>query len=255
MRGIKLVLALFMVLVVVGCTTKGSQPESNNTVAHEAYSRLGFQYLQNGDTATAKQSFQRAIELNGGYAEAYNGLALTFQLEGDSELAETYFRKAIAVAPDSAMVHNNFGAFLFSNERYAEACEELARATEDPFYNLRSQAFENLGRCYRLLDRKEASVHAFKRALQVTANRPVSLVELSELYLLEGNYLEAENYFDRFLTLVENRRVDHYAKSLWVGIRLARHNREATRAATFALILKNLYPNSEEYRQYEESAR
>jgi len=225
-RGIKLVLALFMVLVVVGCTTKGSQPESNNTVAHEAYSRLGFQYLQNGDTVTAKQSFQRAIELNGGYAEAYNGLALTFQLEGDSELAETYFRKAIAVAPDSAMVHNNFGAFLFSNERYAEACEELARATEDPFYNLRSQAFENLGRCYRLLDRKEASVHAFKR-----------------------------DYFDRFLTLVENRRVDHYAKSLWVGIRLARHNREATRAATFALILKNLYPNSEEYRQYEESAR
>ena len=254
MRGIKLVLALLMVLVVVGCTTKGSPSEGNKTIAYEAYSRLGFEYLQNGDTVTAKQSFQRAIELNSGYAEAYNGLALTFQLEGDSDLAEQYFRKAVAVAPDSAMVHNNFGAYLFSNGRYAEACQELARATEDPFYNLRSQAFENLGRCYRLLERNEASIHAFKRALQVSANRPVSLVELSDLYLLEGNFIEAENYFDRFLALVEQRSTDHYAKSLWVGIRLARHNGKATRAATFALILKNLYPNSEEYREYEESA-
>jgi type IV pilus assembly protein PilF len=81
------------------------------------------------------------------------------------------------------------------------------------------------------------------------------LVELSELLLLEGNYIEAEQYFDRFLELVEKRRIDHYAKSLWVGIRLARQNRQVTRSATFALILKNLYPNSVEYREYEESAR
>ena len=254
MRGIRLGLALIMVLVVAGCTTKGSDSE-NKTLAYEAYSRLGFEYLQTGNTSDAKNSFQRAIALNSSYAEAHNGIALAFQLEGDNVLAERYFRKATAMAPDSAMMHNNFGAFLFANERYAEACEELARATEDPFYNRRSQAFENLGRCYRLLQRADAAKHAFQRALQVTANRPVSLVELSELLLLEGNYIEAEQYFDRFLELVEKRRIDHYAKSLWVGIRLARQNRQVTRSATFALILKNLYPNSVEYREYEESAR
>jgi type IV pilus assembly protein PilF len=251
-RGIRLVLALFMVLVVAGCTTKGSDNE-NKTLAHEAYSRLGFEYLQAGDTANAKSSFQRSIAINGSYAEAHNGVALAFQLEGDDALAESYFRKATAMAPDSAMMHNNFGAFLFANKRYSEACKELARATEDPFYNKRSQTFENLGRCYRLLKRNDAAKHAFQRALQVTANRPVSLVELSELLLLEGNYIEAEQYFDRFSDLVEKRRIEHYAKSLWVGIRLARQNREATRAATFALILKNLYPNSVEYREYKES--
>ncbi|WP_286237048.1 type IV pilus biogenesis/stability protein PilW [Neptuniibacter halophilus] len=255
MRGIKLVLTLSLVLVVAGCATKGSSSVGDKTPAFEAYSRLGFEYLQTGDTSNAKTSFQRAIELNSDYAEPHNGLALAFQLEGDDQLAEQYYRKATALAPDSAMMHNNFGAFLFANKRYAEACQELARATEDPFYNRRSQAFENLGRCYRLLNRNDAAKHAFQRSLQVTGNRPVALVELSELYLLESNYPEAEKYFDRFLVMVENRRIEHYAKSLWVGIRLARHSGNTNRSAAYALILKNLYPESDEYREYEESAR
>lgn len=256
MNGIKLVLTLLMVLFFAGCTGTGSKSENaKKNQAFDAYSRLGFEYLQSGDTVSAKQSFLRALEINGSYAEANNGLALAFQLEGDDVLAEQYYRKAISMAPESAMIHNNFGAFLFSKGRYDAACQELARATEDPFYNRRAQAFENLGRCYRLLQRNEAAKHAFQRALQVTSTRPVSLVELSELLLLENNYDESEKTFERFLTLVEKRRVEHYAKSLWVGIRLARHNGEATRAATFALILKNLYPNSIEYREYEESAR
>lgn len=255
MRGMKWVLALLTVLLVAGCTAPGSKKSDDKTATYEAYSRLGFEYLQTGDTVNAKSSFQRAIDHNSNYAEAYNGIALAFQLEGDNPLAEQYFRKATSLAPGSAMMHNNFGAFLFANQRYAEACQELARATEDPFYNRRAQAFENLGRCYRLLNRDDVAKHAFQRSLQVSANRPVALVELSELLLLEGNYLEAEKYFARFLTMVENRQVEHYAKSLWVGIRLARHDGKATRAATYALILKNLFPDSPEYREYEESTR
>lgn len=255
MRGIKLVLALTMALVVVGCETKNSSVPGGKVSKHEAYSRLGFEYLQSGDTANAKSSFLRSIESDSGYAEAHNGIALAFQLEGDDQLAEQYFRKATALAPSSAMMHNNFGAFLFSKQRYQEACNELARATEDPFYGRRAQAFENLGRCYRLLQRDDAAKHAFKRSLQVSANRPVALVELSEISLQENNLLESEKYFDRFLTMVEDRRVEHYAKSLWLGIRLAREEGNATRAATYALILKNLYPESEEYREYKESAR
>lgn len=255
MRGIKLVLTLFMVLVVAGCATKGSSKNSDKTLAHEAYSRLGFQYLQSGDTVNAKSSFQRAIEINGNYAEAHNGIALTFQLEGDDDLAERYFRKATALEPSSAMMHNNFGAFLFALGRYKEACSELARATEDPFYNRRAQAFENLGRCYRHVDRSDAAKHAFKRALQISASRPVSMVELSELLLLEGDYVASDKQFKQFLVLVEGRRVEHYAKSLWVGLRLARHNQDVSKSATYALILKNLFPNSSEYREYKESTR
>lgn len=245
---------VFAATLLVGCGASAPKKSSGKD-ADQAYSRLGFQYLQSGDTANAKKSFHRALEINDGYAEAHNGLALTFQLEGDTDLAEKYFRQATSLAPGSAMMHNNFGAFLFANQRYDEACKELARATEDPFYNRRAQAFENLGRCYQFIDRQDAAKHAFKRALQIGANRPVALIELSSLLLDENTNEEAENYYARFLKLLEERRVEHYAKSLWVGIRLARVNGKATRAATLGLILKNLYPESDEYRAYKESAR
>ncbi|MDF2181930.1 type IV pilus biogenesis/stability protein PilW [Neptuniibacter sp. CAU 1671] len=255
MRGICQFVVGVCFVLLVGCGTQQQKPGVSDTSTYEVYSRLGFEYLQEGDTGNAKQSFQRAIDMNSGYAEAHNGLALVFQLEGDTALAESYYRKATKLAPDSAMMHNNFGAFLFANGRYEEACQELARATEDPFYNRRSQAFENLGRCYRLLNRDDVAKHAFQRSLQVTPNRPVSLVELTDLLVDESQPIEASKYFDRFLELVEKRQVEHYAKSLWVGIRLERLRGNTSRAATYALILKNLYPDSEEYQQYKESSR
>lgn len=253
--GMKSVFIVILTMVVIGCTPNGTK-SSDERSAYEAYSRLGFEYLQAGDTANAKTSFNRSLELKSGYAEAHNGLALTFQLEGDDQLAEDYFRKATKLEPSSAMMHNNFGAFLFSKGRYQEACVELARATEDPFYHLRAQAFENLGRCYQNINRSDAAKHAFKRALQVSSSgRPVSLVELAVINLNEGNLIEAEKNYNRFLGFVESRKVEHYAKSLWVGIRISRQTANYNRAAAYALILKNLYPDSLEYQQYKESAR
>ncbi|WP_420599172.1 type IV pilus biogenesis/stability protein PilW [Neptuniibacter sp.] len=253
--GMKSVFIVILTMVVIGCTPNGTKSSESGS-AYEAYSRLGFEYLQAGDTSNAKFAFNRSLELKSGYAQAYNGLALTFQLEGDDQLAEDYFRKATNLSPSSAMLHNNFGAFLFSKGRFQEACVELARATEDPFYNSRAQAFENLGRCYQNIARDDAAKHAFKRALQVSSSgRPISLVELSDINLKEGNLVEAEAYYKSFLEFVESRKFEHYAKSLWVGIRISRQTANYNRAAAYALILKNLYPDSVEYQQYKESAR
>ncbi|MGH1463606.1 MAG: type IV pilus biogenesis/stability protein PilW [Neptuniibacter sp.] len=254
-RRMRQVATLVVFLVVTGCTTLTNTDGDGNS-SYEAYSRLGFEYLQAGDTTNAKSSFHRSIGINPGYAEAYNGLALTFQLEGDDKIAEQYYKKATKLEPSSAMMHNNFGAFLFAKGRYSEACVELARATEDPFYNRRAQAFENLGRCYRFIDRIDAAKHAFKRSLQVSSSgRPVALVELSEIYLSENQLVKSEQFFNQFLEFVESRRFEHYAKSLWVGIRIARMNGNSHRSAAYALILKNLYPDSEEYQEYKESVR
>lgn len=255
MRGIKWTAVLLMGVLIAGCNANAPKKSNDKSQAYEAYTRLGFQYLQTGSLLDAKTFFQRALELNSNHAEAHNGLALAFQLEGDDDLSEEYFRRATRLAPDSAMMHNNFGAFLFAKKRYKEACVELSRATEDPFYQSRAQAFENLGRCYRHISRDAAARHAFERSLQISPNRVVALIELAELHLAVGEVNAAESYFDRFVELVEARQVEHYPKSLWVGIQLAREKRNSVKSATYALLLKNLYPESDEYRAYKESSR
>lgn len=257
MRAARLALILFWALLASACSSTtyyadGSQaPSSQKEVA--TYTELGVEYLRAGDTAAAKVPLQHALKIDPGYAPAYNILALVFQRENENELARQYFQKAISADSDSAMIHNNFGTFLFAQKEYEQACRELERATEDPFYQLRAQAFENLGRCYRKLGHKEAAVHAYERALHLSTQYPAAMVELADLYLDENKPAKASQLFDQYRKLVNDNKAEHSAKSLWVGIRVARYQGNSTLAVTYALLLKNMYPDSAEYKLYKES--
>jgi len=253
----RLGLILLFLSIVTGCSSfSPSAMYAKATQASvESYTDLGIKYLQAGDTVSAKSALRQALDINANHAPALNGLALVFQTEAENELAENYFRDAVKNDPGSAMIHNNFGAFLYAQGRYEEACTELSRATEDPFYAQRAQAFENLGRCYRLIGRGDAAVFVLERALTLSPDRPLAMIELAELHLEQGNIDAAAGWFADFRELVDRGLVDHFAKSLWVGVRLARIQGNASRAATYALLLKNLYPESEEYKNYEESSR
>lgn len=249
----KAILIILFGFVLAGCGTQEVRPEGQDESAAQAYAQLGMQYLRSGDLASAKSAFTRAQELNPDIIEAYNGLALTFQLEDEPVLAERYFKQAISKAPDSAMLHNNYGAFLFNLKRYPEACKALARATEDPFYTLRDQAFENLGRCYQLIDRNDAAEHALRRSLTLSPQRPLALLELTKVLLAEGKIDEALDNFELYSALIDSKQVEHTAASLWVGVQISRMKNDALNAATYGLILKSMFPDSEEYKQYKES--
>lgn len=253
----RLLIGVLFSVVLAGCSSvsPNSMFARGSQATVESYTELGIKYLQAGDNVSAKSSLKQALDINPTHAQALNGLALVFQTEEENELAENYFREAVKSDPASAMIHNNFGAFLYGQKRYEEACAELSRATEDPFYPQRAQAFENLGRCYRLIGRNDAASFVLQRALTLAPDRPLAMVELADLYLEQGRNEAAAEWFGEFRDLVDRGQVDHFAKSLWVGVRLARIQGSASRAATYALLLKNLYPESEEYKKYEESSR
>ncbi len=69
----------------------------------------------------------------------------------------------------------------------------------------------------------------------------------------KGRIDEAVSLFDQFSTMVNDKRVQHSAQSLWLGVQVSRLKNSGIDAATYGLILKNMYPDSEEYRQYKES--
>lgn len=257
MKGSGLVVLLATAVLLSGCASNTANTAAGRSTEEtlEAYTSLGVQYLQAGNTVNAKLSLQRALELDDDYAPALSALALAFQSEQEYELAERYFRLALDAAPESARIHNNFGTFLFSQQRHEEACQQFAMASEDAFYPRRDWALENLGRCNELTGRQADAEEAYSRALAVNGNRPLSLVRLGLLEMEKGDVASASRRFNRFLMLVEQRRTDHTAASLWLGIQLARVERNTSKASTYALILKNTYPNSAEYRRYEESTQ
>lgn len=252
---VRLALVVLIFFSFAGCVSQTVRQDATSTpdAALQAYTQLGLQYLQAGDTNNAKQSLQRAIAINERYAPAHNAMGLVFQYERENKLAEEYFKRSTQLDPDNSMHRNNYGAFLFSQQRYPEACVELQKAADDPFYSARAQAFENVGRCYRMIGRLSHAEEAFKRALELNRSRPFAQVELADLLLDNGNLPEAMQWFDRFRQMVDNRSAQHSPRSLWVGVRIARAERNPSQAATYGLLLRNLYPDSEEYRLFRES--
>ena len=240
------------VLFLSGCVTEGGQPKRKiNTQAQvEALLGLGVGYIRNQEYARAKENLTKALEIDPNSAPGHNLFGLLFQLEGEPDLAEDYFRRAIRLDPKFSMARNNYGAFLFELGRYQDAIEQLEICAEDRLYGARSMVFENLGVSYQQLSRFEAAEVAFTKSLQLNPSQGRALLELAEIRFEQTRYKESDQLLQRYDMLAQPS-----ARSLWLGIRLARLFNKTDDEASQALALKNIFPTSKEYQLYQDSNR
>lgn len=204
--------------------------------------------IEVGDLTRARATVERALELESRNWEAHDLLGRIYQLQGDVDLAEDHFRRAVRVAPEAARVHNDYGVFLYDQQRYAEAVEQLRRAAEDPDSGNRPVAYENLGLASLAAGDREEARAAFARAVMLDQRMAISLLELAELAFDDADFAQSANWYRRYLDVVGRQS----PRSLWLGVRLARLADDADAEASYALQLRNLFPYSDEYRRYRE---
>ena len=209
MRGAALSVAL---LLILGYTTQNQRgaPVDQAEVADRAI-ELGTAYLRQGDYGRAKDNLMKALAIDNQSASAHHTLAIVFQQEREFELAESYFKRAIALDPAMIAARNNYGAFLYAQDRPQDAVEQLTIATEDRFYELRPQAFENLAVSYLALKNQPAAREAFERAEALNPRLPRTLLELTLLYLAEQNYTTAKALYLRHRAIAAESARSLYA--------------------------------------------
>lgn len=245
-----MVLALTMGLSA-GCvhtTTGGFSGEPDKEKALSDNIRLGMAYLSAGDTLRAKRPLQNAINIAPRSAEAHNAMGLVYYVEQEHGLAEEHYRKAVQYDPSYTKAHFNFGALLYDRGRYPEAVHHYRIATADTFYEQRPVAFQNLGASLLAMGDRAGALAAFNRALSLNRDLPGSHLKLARMYFDDGNPHAAMKHFQRFAGLSR-----HSAESLWLGIRLQRILEDRDAVASYALQLRNMYPESNEYQLYRES--
>jgi type IV pilus assembly protein PilF len=252
---IRSLVVLGLALLLSGCVTEtiGTGPRKNSgdtSKQIESYIALGVGYIRNHEYQRAKDNLSRAIKLDPSSAHAHTMLGYVFQLEGENEAAEQYFRTAIKLDSNYSLARNNFGAFLFERQRYEEAAAQLRKASEDRIYAKRSQVFENLGMCYKELNRAKEAEEAFARSIQLNPAQNRALLEITDIRFKQRNYVEAQSFYTRY-----NKVAGHNAKSLWLGIQLARIFNKEDEVASYALLLKNVFPASPEYKAFLDSPK
>lgn len=247
--SLRAALSILALLLLAGCVSGGaSDPLANRqgrAEAGRAYTQLGLGYLQQGLTEQAKAPLGKALALDAGDADAHTALALVFQAEGEPALAEAHFKKALASRPGDTRIRNNYGSFLYAQQRFAEAEQMFRLASADTLYPERSRVYENLGLTALKLDDRDQAHAYLTKALQLNRRQPRALLEMAELSYENRHYVPARDYYDRFSQLS-----DHNARSLLLGSRLARVFDEQGTLADVGQQLQRLYPGTPEYQQY-----
>jgi len=254
-RGVSGLLTWAAVLLfgLVGCATApptGPHEAGTPQERLRAHLDLAEGYLETGDLDRAKRPLDRADQIDSRSWEAQSLRARILAMQGDVDLAERHFRQAVRFGPNEPRVRNDFGVFLYDLGRYGEAVEQLSRAVADPGNPHRAVAYENLGMANLRLDARTEARNAFNRAIMLRERMPVSLLELAELAYQDSDYAQAATYFERYRAMARQT-----PRSLWLGIRLARVFDNPDAEASYALQLRNLYPTSAEFLQYQESVR
>jgi type IV pilus assembly protein PilF len=244
------IIALLLILVLSGCITETNRLKlkADPEKSLQAHIDLGLGYLSKGELGRAKEKLARAMELDPKSALVHNAYGLMFQLEEESALAEKHYRRSIRLDSKFAVARNNYGAFLFSEGRFKEAIEQFKIGVKDPFYRARSQVYENLGICYLRTGEKKLAEEAFEHAISLNPRQIRSLLEQAVLVFERQDYARAQSLYRRHIGITEQS-----ARSLWLGIRVERIFENRNEVASYALMLKNIFPASPEYKLYQES--
>jgi type IV pilus assembly protein PilF len=246
---LRLALLLLVTGLAAGCVSSGHesplQTGKGRDAARVAYVQLGLGYLQQGMSEQAKVPLKKALALDSDDTDVNAALALVFQAQAEPELADQYFNKALAVRPADPRLLNNYGSFLFAQQRYDQAAVNFQQASADTLYPERSRVFENLGVTSMRLGQRDSARQQLEKALHLNGRQPRALLEMAELSYEDRHYVPARDYYERFSLLSGQN-----ARSLLLGVRLAAIHEEGAKAARFGQQLERLYPGTPEYQQY-----
>ncbi len=243
MRGL-IVLCLVLTVSLLGaCSsfpTKSSKGETKGDPA-EVNTQLGIEYMREGMYDSAMQKLQKAIKQNPDYQPAHTSIAILYEKLGEVKLADKHYRKAYRLNRKDSLTLNNYGQYLCRSGRLEEADEMFTAALKDPLYRHREVIYTNAGICARMRPDIELSDKYFRSALQVNAEYKPALREMIRSSFSQQKYLATRAYLQRLQELEPLT-----PEFLWIGVRAEAALEDRDAMASYALVLKNRYPEADE---------
>ncbi len=242
--------SILIISLISGCASTSSNTAVNNDIYNEtaltararAHADLGAAYLQQGKYEIALSEFTEAIQIDPSYALAYSGLGLVYASLGEDAKADANYKKSIELQPRSSESHNNYGSFLCSRKRYDASIPHFLEAVKNPLYGTPHLAYANAGICSaRKNDIINAEIY-LNKALQIQPLTHSAATQLAEIQFKRGDAITAKQTLQNALVASPG------AETLWLGIKIARALGDKDNVSSYALQLRQQYPNAEETR-------
>jgi type IV pilus assembly protein PilF len=240
-----LIVLLVSALLLGACGSKPSEQKKRDQAAKDKLVitnvRLAGIYLQRGQLNFAKEKADKAIEADPSSSMANNMMGILSWRLKEYDNADRYFRRAVRYGPDNALAANNYGAFLCDMGKIDDSLEYFDRAAENPYYEKRSGAMTNAGRCLMKKPDSQKAETYFRRALKYNANEAEALYYLAQISYDTNRTLTARGFLERYFATGSQS-----AESLYLAVRVENAMGNKRLAIRYARRLKDQYPTSPE---------
>ena len=174
--------------------------------AHTSLASISFWY--EWDWAEAEREFQRAIELNPGYATAQHWYAEYLAAMGRPEASIAAIERAQELDPLSLSINRDVGVFLYLARRHDQAIAQFRRTLElDAQF---SEVHRFLGLAYEQKGMYQEAIAEFEQDLASAGRRPSALAALGHAYARAGREPEARRLLDELKALAAREYVSPY---------------------------------------------
>jgi type IV pilus assembly protein PilF len=239
-----------------GCITETTglvQPKEQPGEASDLNVQLGVGYLRQGDLQSAQEKLEKAIELNSDNVTAHRVLGRVYELLGDQDGAERYYRRAVSLAPKDPEALNSLAVFLCrSDATHKEALGVFNRAIAVPqSTQLSNKAMLNTNAAVCAESKDLALAEEYLRqALAFDNQYSAALLEMGDVSLQRGNYLQARAFLQRYGLAAQVS-----PSFLWLSYQVETALGDTRAAVKFANELRKKFPESAETRLLLESER
>lgn len=202
----------------------------------ETYNNLGIVYLKEENARKAVESFQKAVDLDPGFARAYFNLGELSLISGRFEMALGFFKKVETLDKNHPLVHYKLGISLAKTGRLEEALKEFGEAVKRDPENLRIKsdfgmaymaagkfneargefqkvlakvsrstiAHFGMGLSLKAMGQKEKAIESFQKAYELSPEFIDPYLEAGDLLRKLGRVPEAIQAYKKTIPLYEN---------------------------------------------------
>jgi type IV pilus assembly protein PilF len=196
-------LSLVLLALLVGCSGGGGKRavkggKTDTQLAAENQVKLGRGYMEQGQFEVAHQKLEAALAMDPDSVDGNTLMAVLYERIDRAKLSEKYYRRAVELDPEDGSTNNNYGAYLCSLGRHAEADTYFKRALDDPFYKTPETASSNAGVCAARAKNYVLAEEYFRRSLKAKPNDPGTLYEMALVSYRKEDFLRARAFMQRF---------------------------------------------------------
>ena len=249
--------ALAALLVLAGCASEPTNPDSNMIVGEvgdprnraRAHTELAAAYFSRGNMTVALEELRIATAADPSYAAAHGMFGMVYMDLKETAKADDSFQRAIRLSPNDPDIVHNYGWFLCQNAREKESIPFFLQAIRNPLYSAPGRSYTAAGVCSMRMKNVKDAEEFFGRALRLEPDEPSALLQLGEIRYRQGNLEDARKLVSRHLKLASPS-----PESLWLAVRIERKSGARTAEQGYANQLRRRFPGSPEYQALQRGA-